>query len=152
MLESIQMKQLIFSSDGSYLGLLLRVTAGAIMLPHGAQKMIGLFGGYGFKPTMDYFTQTMGLPWIISFLVIIIEFAGALSLIFGFASKIWALAFIAVMIGAIMTTSYKNGFFMNWFGNQSGEGYEFHLLMIAICIGVVITGSGKYALDNMFNR
>jgi putative oxidoreductase len=143
------MKQLIFSTDGSYVGMVLRLAAGAIMLPHGAQKMLGLLGGHGFNATMQYFTKTMGLPWLISFLVIVIEFVGALGLIVGFATRIWAIALIAVMIGAIITTSYSNGFFMNWFGHQQGEGFEYHLLVVAICIGVVLTGSGKFGIDHL---
>jgi putative oxidoreductase len=143
------MKQLIFSTDGSYVGVILRLAAGAIMLPHGAQKMLGSFGGYGFNATMQYFTKTMGLPWLVGFLVIVIEFVGALALVLGFATKLWAIAFIAVMMGAIFTTSYSNGFFMNWFGNQQGEGFEYHLLMIAICIGILVTGCGRFGIDNI---
>lgn len=141
------MKQLIFSTDNSYVGLLLRVAAGAIMLPHGAQKVMGAFGGYGYSATMQYFTKTMGLPWLISFLVIMIEFAGAICLLGGFLTRIWAIAFIAVMLGAIITTAYPNGLFMNWTGSQKGEGFEYHLLMISICMGLLITGSGKFGLD-----
>lgn len=148
-LKAYKMKQLIFSTSGTYVGLILRLAAGAIMLPHGAQKMLGSFGGYGFSGTMQYFTKTMGLPWLVGFLVIVTEFIGALCLLFGFATKLWAIAFIAVMTGAIITTSYSNGFFMNWFGNQQGEGFEYHLLMIAICISLLLTGCGRFGIDNL---
>lgn len=143
------MKALLFSTDGSYVGLLLRLAAGCIMLPHGAQKMLGLFGGYGFQATMQYFTKTMGLPWLVGFLVIVTEFAGALCLVFGLATKLWALLFIAIMAGAIVTTNYQHGFFMNWFGTQQGEGFEYHLLMIALCAALLITGGGRYAVDSV---
>lgn len=146
------MKQLIFSTDNSYVGLILRVAAGGIMLPHGAQKALGLFGGYGYKATMQYFTGTMKLPLIISFLVILIEFAGAICLIGGFLTRIWAIAFMAVMFGAILTTAYPNGLFMNWTGSQKGEGFEYHLLMISICLGLILTGSGKFGVDNLWLR
>jgi putative oxidoreductase len=143
------MLQLLFSTDNTLAGLILRLTIGLIMLPHGAQKMLGLFGGYGLKATMRYFTETMQLPWFISLLVILIEFIGAIGLLLGFGSKIWAVLFIIVMIGAIVTTNYSNGFFMNWFGNQKGEGFEYHILVIGLCIALVVTGSGKLALDNL---
>jgi putative oxidoreductase len=122
------------------------------MFPHGAQKFFAWFGGYGFSATMDFFTKSMKLPWIISVLVILIELFGALGLMIGFASKVWALALMAIMIGAIYTTNIQNGFFMNWFGNQSGEGYEYHLLAIGICIAIMLTGSGKYSVDNLIQK
>lgn len=143
------MKQFLFSTGNSWAGLILRISLGLIMLPHGAQKMLGLFGGYGFKTTLAYLVNTMKLPVSISSLVIIIEFFGSLFLIAGLGTKICALLFIAIMIGAIITTNYNNGFFMNWFGNQKGEGFEYHLLVIAICIAILLTGCGKYAVDNL---
>jgi putative oxidoreductase len=143
------MKHLLFSTTHDFAGFVLRVVLGGIMLPHGAQKLLGWFGGYGFTPTMKFFTGTMKLPWIIAFLVILFEFFGAAALIAGFASRIWALAFLVIMFGAIVTTNYKNGLFMNWFGTQAGEGYEYHLLVIGICIAILLTGSGKYSVDNL---
>jgi putative oxidoreductase len=143
------MQQILFSTDTSLAGLILRLTIGLIMFPHGAQKMFGLFGGYGFKTTMKYFTETVQLPWFIGLLVILIEFVGAVGLILGFGSKIWAALLIILMLGAIITTNYSNGFFMNWFGNQKGEGFEYHLLVIGLCFALIVTGSGKLALDNI---
>jgi len=144
------MQQFLCSTDGSFTGLVLRLTVGLIMLPHGAQKAVGLFGGYGFKATMKFFTENLQLPWIVSVLIILVEFIGAIGLISGFGSKIWAALFIMIMIGAIVTTNYANGFFMNWFGNQKGEGYEYHLLVIGLCTALLITGSGKYSIDWLF--
>ncbi|AYB31290.1 DoxX family protein [Chryseolinea soli] len=141
------MKQLLFSTQNDWAGFILRVTVGAIMFPHGAQKLLGLFGGSGYPATMNFFTETLKLPAFISFLVIMIEFFGAVGLITGFASKLWALLLIFIMIGAIATTNYKNGFFMNWFQNQNGEGYEYHLLVIGLCTALLVIGSGKFSLD-----
>jgi putative oxidoreductase len=143
------MKQFLFYTDQSWAGMVLRLFAGFIMLPHGLQKMFGLFGGNGFTSTMNYFTDTMKLPWAISFFIIATEMFGAAALIAGFGGRIFALLFIAIMVGAIITTNYKNGFFMNWFGNQPGEGFEYHLLLIGICIALLITGSGRYAIDSL---
>jgi putative oxidoreductase len=125
---------------------------GVVMLPHGAQKLFGWFGGYGFSATMDFFTKSLKLPWLISVLVILIELFGSVALLLGFASRAWALGLMIIMLGAVYTTNVKNGFFMNWFGNQSGEGYEYHLLVISICIAIILTGSGKYSLDGLIQK
>ena len=143
------MKELLFNTQNDWTGFILRITVGAIMFPHGAQKLLGLFGGYGYNATMNFFTETLKLPAFISFLVIMIEFFGAVGLIAGFASKLWALLLICIMTGAIVTTNYKNGFFMNWFQNQTGEGYEYHLLVIGLCLALLLTGSGAFSLDGL---
>lgn len=143
------MKHLLFSTTNDWTGFVLRVVLGGVMLPHGAQKLFAWFGGYGFAPTMKFFTDSMKIPWLIAFLVIIIEFFGAAALIVGFASRLWAFGLLVIMCGAIITTNYKNGFFINWFGTQTGEGYEYHLLVIGICISVMLVGSGRYSLDNL---
>ena len=141
------MKNKIFKTNNDWTGLVIRLTAGLILFPHGAQKMLGIFGGYGFSGTMGFFTHTMHLPWLIGFLVIIIEFFGSLSLIAGFASRLWSVLVIIEMFGAIITTHGNNGFFMNWAGTQKGEGYEFHLLIIGIALATLINGSGKFSAD-----
>jgi putative oxidoreductase len=146
------MKHLLFSTTHDWTGFILRVLLGAIMLPHGAQKLFGWFGGYGFAPTMKFFTDSMKIPWVIAFLVIVIESFGAAALIAGFASRLWALGFLVIMLGAIITTNFKNGFFMNWFGTQTGEGYEYHLLVIGICLAIILMGSGRYSVDNIIAR
>ena len=141
------MKHIIFNTNNDWTGLIARLTLGLILFPHGAQKMFGMFGGYGFSGTMGFFTDTIHLPWIIGFLVIIIEFVGSLSLIAGFASRIWSALIIILFIGIIFTSHLDNGFFMNWFGNQKGEGYEFHLLIIGLSLATLVNGSGKYSID-----
>ena len=142
-----KMKNKIFKTNNDWTGVITRLTIGLILFPHGAQKMLGMFGGYGFTGTMGFFTDTMNLPWIIGFLVIIIEFIGALSLIAGFASRIWSALTIILFLGIIFTSHLHNGFFMNWFGNQKGEGYEYHLLIVGLAIATLINGSGKYSVD-----
>src|SRR5882724_11714906 len=112
------MKKEIFGTNNDWSGLITRLTIGLILFPHGAQKMLGWFGGYGFTGTIDFFTTSTHLPWIVAFLVIVIEFVGALSLIVGFASRLWAFLTIILMIGIILIVHLDNGFFMNWFGNQ----------------------------------
>ena len=141
------MKNKIFKTNNDWTGLVIRLTIGLILFPHGAQKMLGIFGGYGFSGTMGFFTGTMHLPWLIGFLVIVIEFIGSLSLIVGFASRLWSALIIIEMLGAVITTHLNNGFFMNWAGNQKGEGYEFHLLLIGLALAIIINGSGKFSAD-----
>lgn len=146
------MKNKIFNTNNDLTGLITRLTLGLILFPHGAQKMLGMFGGYGFIGTINYFTGTLHLPWIIGFLVIIIEFVGALCFIIGFASRIWSSFTIILFIGIIFTSHLDNGFFMNWFGNQKGEGYEYHLLIIGLSLATLINGSGKYSVDRLINK
>jgi putative oxidoreductase len=141
------MKNKIFKTNNDWTGLITRLTISLILFPHGAQKMFGLFGGPGFSGAMDFFTDTLHLPWIIGFFVIIIEFTGSLALIAGFASRIWAILIIVLMLGIIFTSHLGNGFFMNWSGNQKGEGYEYHLLIIGLSLATLINGSGKYSVD-----
>ena len=141
------MKSLLFKTNNDWVGFVIRLTVGIILFPHGAQKMLGLFGGYGFSGTMDFFTSTMHLPWLIGFSVILIEFIGSVSLIIGFASRLWSGLTIILMLGIIVTSHIDNGFFMNWFDNQKGEGYEYHLLVIGLAVAIVMNGSGNFSVD-----
>lgn len=126
-----------------------RLTLGLVIFPHGAQKMLGLFGGFGFTGTIEFFIQQMGLPFIVALSVIIIEFFGSISLILGFLSRFWAIAFIGLFLGIIFMSQLQNGFFMNWFGNQDGEGFEYSILIIGLALSTLINGSGRYAFDNI---
>ncbi|MEO6869123.1 MAG: DoxX family protein [Ginsengibacter sp.] len=148
------MKNLILKTNNDWTGLITRLTIGLIIFPHGAQKMLGWFGGYGFKGTMAYFTTATGhnFSWLIAFLIIIIEFFGTISLVAGLASRIWSIAIIVIFVGMILTTHFNNGFFMNWLGNQKGEGFEYHLLVIGLSIATLINGSGKYSLDKLLTN
>jgi len=146
------MKKKIFGTNNDWPSLVTRLTIGLILIPHGAQKMLGWLGGYGFSGTMNYFTNTVNLSWIVAFMIIVIEFIGALSLIVGFASRIWAVLVIFLMIGIIVTAHFENGFFMNWYGSQKGEGYEYHLLVIGLSIVTLLGGSGKFSLDGVIAK
>ena len=129
-----------------------RLTLGLVILPHGSQKLLGLFGGYGYEATIDFFTTQMGLPSFVSFSIIMIEFFGAISLILGLFSRFWALALTGMFMGIIYTTQLEHGFFMNWFGNQAGEGYEYSLLIIGLALTIINNGSGKWSLDNVISK
>ncbi|MBY0471187.1 DoxX family protein [bacterium] len=124
-----------------------RVMLGLVMFPHGAQKMLGWCGGHGFSNTMNMFTQGMGVPALFAFLAIVAEFFGSIGLIVGLFSRIAAAGIASVMLVATLMVHRSNGFFMNWMGNQKGEGYEYHILAIALCIVIMCKGSGSYSLD-----
>jgi putative oxidoreductase len=146
------MMKKIFQTNENYAATILRIVLGLILFPHGAQKMLGWFGGYGFSGTMGFLTEAGGLPWIIAFLVIAIEFFGAIALIFGFATRIVAVGIISLFAGIIFTSHLSNGFFMNWSGNLKGEGYEYHLLVIGIAVTLLVSGAGRWSVDHALQR
>lgn len=139
----------LFQTDESWTGLILRLTLGLVMFPHGAQKLLGWYGGFGFSGTMGFFTDVMHLPWIIAFLVIIGESFGSVALLLGLLTRFSAASLAVIMVGAIVTTHIPHGFFMNWFGKQRGEGYEYHLLVIGLSLALLITGAGKWSVDRL---
>ena len=140
---------LLLKTDNSTAPLLARLALGLVMFPHGAQKALGWFGGYGFDGTMGYFTGTLHIPAVFAFLAIAAEFAGSLGLITGFLSRISALGIGITMTVAIFMGHAANGFFMNWYGNQKGEGFEYHLLAIGLALVVLVTGGGKASVDGL---
>ncbi|MBQ4804557.1 DoxX family protein [Aquimarina sp. MMG015] len=129
-----------------------RLTLGLVIFPHGAQKLLGFFGGYGYSATMEALTTQMGLPSIVAVSVIMIEFFGAISLIIGILSRFWAISLAGMFLGIIFTAQLEHGFFMNWFGNQAGEGYEYSLLIIGLALTIIIHGSGKYSIDHLISK
>jgi len=146
------MLRMIFGTQNDTTGLIMRLTLGGVMLPHGLQKVFGLFGGAGLQATMNVFTTKMGLPAPLAVMVILAESAGALGLIFGFFTRLCALGIALVMGGAIYLVHGQHGFFMNWFGRQSGEGFEYHLLAIGLALALFIHGGGKWSLDQRIAR
>ena len=136
----------IISTSNEYTLALARLALGVTFFAHGAQKMLGWFGGYGFHGTMGFFIQ-MGVPAPLAFLAICAEFFGGLGLIVGFLSRIAAFGIFVNMLVAISTVHYKNGFFMNWTGQQKGEGFEYHVLAVALLILVMVKGAGAVSID-----
>ena len=132
--------------------LILRIVFAIVLWPHGAQKLLGFFGGYGYTPTMQHFTTEAGLPSLIAFLVIFLEFFGSLFILFGLFTRLVAIAQIILFLGMIVTAHLQFGFFMNWFGAQKGEGFEFHLLAIGLLISLIVTGAGKLSLDGLIGK
>ena len=140
-------KLLLLTKTNSELApLIARVNAGAIIFPHGAQKLFGWFGGYGFEGTMNFMTTNVGLPWIIAFLVILGESIGGLMLILGAGTRFAAISLSIIMIGAAKM-HLVNGFFMNWMGELPGEGVEYHLLLLGLAISIFVAGAGSFSVD-----
>jgi putative oxidoreductase len=142
----------LFRTNNDITPLILRLFLGVVIFPHGAQKALGLFGGYGFSGTIGFFTQNMGLPLVLALLVIAAEFLGSIGLITGFLTRLSAFGIASVMAGAIFMVHTPNGFFMNWSGKQAGEGFEFHLLVIGIALVLVITGGGGLSIDGLISQ
>ncbi len=142
---------MLFKTGPDWSALVLRVMLGLVMFPHGAQKLLGWFGGLGFAGMMETFTKA-GMPAVIAFLVIIGESLGSLGLIIGFLTRFTAGSFIIIMLGAIFIVHWPHGFFMNWFGTQAGEGFEYHLLMIGMSMALLIVGGGKWSIDGIITK
>ena len=143
------MLHFLLKTEDSAAPLLARLTLGLVMFPHGAQKALGWFGGYGFTGTMGFFTGTMHIPAFFAFLAIAAEFAGSLALLAGLGSRVAAFGIAAVMAVAVLTVHASNGFFMNWSGAQKGEGFEYHLLVLGLALIVLVYGAGKASLDRL---
>ncbi len=129
----------------------LRVVLGVVFFAHGAQRMLGWFGGDGFHNTMGAYAH-MGIPAPVALLIICAQFLGGLGLIVGFFTRIASLGVASLMIGAIFMVHLQNGFFMNWMGTQKGEGIEYHLLALAMAAALLLRGAGAFSLDRALSR
>jgi len=136
----------LLGTDANVVGLILRYTLAVVMFPHGAQKVLGWFDGQGFKPTVQFFTSA-GIPPLLALLAIAAEFLGPLGLAVGLLTRVAAFGIFCVMLVAIITTHRRHGLFMNWYGNQKGEGFEYHLLALGIALALIIMGGGAWSLD-----
>src|SRR5438045_3554354 len=143
--------KLLKTSDDRAL-FLTRIVLGAVMFAHGAQKVFGWFGGGGLQPTLQMFGGRMGIPAPLAFLSIAAEFLGGVGLMLGLFGRIAALGVVVNMLVAAILVHLRNGFFMNWSGSQRGEGFEYHLLALALALATVIGGSGAWSLDGVLLR
>jgi putative oxidoreductase len=147
------MKKLLATNSGNTTALIARLALGIVVFPHGAQKLLGWFGGYGFEGTMGFLTGTAGLPSFVALLVILIEFFGSLFLIAGFATRLAAVGIIGNFLGVVLTSNLQNGFFMNWYAQANkGEGVEFFILLFGLGIISLIAGGGRASVDAAINR
>jgi putative oxidoreductase len=137
----------LFQTNDDVAALVLRLMLGIVFFPHGMQKLLGWFGGHGFEGTMGFFTGKLGIPALFAFLAIIAESLGAIGLIVGLGTRVAAFGISITIAVAAMMLHVQNGFFMNWFGSQTGEGIEYHLLVIGMGVALMIAGGGKWSLD-----
>ena len=131
---------------------LLRFALGIVMFPHGAQKLLGWFGGAGPSATLEFFSSSLGIPTVLGALVIAAEFFGSLALIVGAFSRVAAFGIGSILVVGALLAHAPNGFFMNWHGSQAGEGFEYHILGATLALGLVIMGSGRLSVDRLLSR
>jgi putative oxidoreductase len=137
----------LLKTDSDLAATIARLALGVMILPHGLQKTLGLLGGYGFSGTMQFFTETMGIPWIFAFAAILAESVGGLMLILGLGARLASALVGITLFVAALTSHVQHGFFMNWFGQQKGEGIEFFILALGLALIVILKGAGKFSVD-----
>jgi len=141
----------LIHTDNDVAVLVLRLMLGIVFYFHGMQKFTTMYGGYGFSGTLGFFTDKLGIPVIFAVLAILAEGLGWLGLISGLLTRVAAFGITVNMIVAVYMLHWQNGIFMNWFGNQKGEGFEFHLLAVAIGIALMIKGGGAFSIDKVLS-
>jgi putative oxidoreductase len=141
----------LVQTEPSYALLVLRVALAIVIFPMGAQKLLGWFGGAGFDGTMQFFSA-LGVPAGIAVLVIVSDFFGSLALAIGLVGRFAAFGTTMVMLGAMVLVHGQNGFFLNWNRDQAGEGIQFHLLVVAVAVVLMVNGSGAWSMDRLLLR
>jgi len=139
----------LFATDGNLSGTILRVALGVVMFPHGAQKLLGMFGGGGLSASLKMFESAFNVPVYLALAAVLAESVGAVALVVGFCTRLAALAIAIDMAVAVYLVHSKVGFFMNWTGSQKGEGFEYHILAIAIALALSIKGGGLWSVDRV---
>jgi putative oxidoreductase len=139
----------LFSTEPDWTLTTIRVILGAVFFAHGAQKMLGWFGGHGLKETLRAMHQFLRLPVPLAFLAVATEFFGGVGLIVGLLSRVAAIGICITMLAAIVMVHGRNGLFLDWFGDRKGHGFEYHLLAIALAVAIVVRGSGAASLDRI---
>ncbi len=142
----------LMRTDDSAALLVARLALGVVIFPHGAQKLLGWFGGQGFSASLHAFQQYWGIPAFFATLAIVTELFGGIALVLGLLGRLAAFGVAVDMLVAVWLVHFHNGFFMNWSGNKPGEGFEFHILAIGIAVAVMIAGSGALSLDRSLSR
>ncbi len=145
------MKQILATTNDITLAV-ARLVLGIIFFLHGAQLTLGWFGGYGFSGTVHFFTSQLGIPAIFAVIAILAQFLGGLGLIVGLLSRIAAFGIACVMLVAVVKVHLAVGFFMNWYGAQKGEGYEYHLLVLVLCLLIMVKDAGALSIDRILSK
>ena len=140
----------LFSTSPDWTLTLIRVILGVVFFAHGAQKVLGWFGGSGLKGTLHMMHDHLHLPIPVAILSVMSEFLGGAGLIVGLLGRVAAVGVCLTMVSAIVMVHWRNGLFMNWFGDRKGHGFEYHLLALALAIAIVARVSGAASLDRLF--
>ena len=142
----------LIDMDGDWVLTIVRVVLGVVLFAHGAQKLLGWFGGQGFSVTVRTFRDQLGIPAPLACLAIAAEFFCGLGLIVGLLTRIAALGISITMVVAALMVHLKYGFFLNWFGEKQGHGVEYHLVVIALALVVIVKGAGAFSFDSALSR
>jgi putative oxidoreductase len=146
------LKKFFTTDTSSWSLLIVRLALAIVILPHGMQKALGMFGGYGFEATLGAFSG-MGIPVVLGVMVILAEFVAPILLMLGIGSRFMAFSIFLTLGGAMFLGGHvQHGFFMNWFGNQAGEGMEYFLLVIGMSLALMVGGAGKFAVDTVIKK
>src|SRR5271163_1417033 len=139
----------LFYTNPDWIETVIRITLGVVFFAHGAQKLLGWFGGAGYRETMRTMHQFLGVPSPLAFLAIATEFFGGAGLMVGLLSRVAALGIAVTMVAAILMVHGRYGLFLNWLGDRKGHGFEYHLLAIALAAVIIARGSGALSLDRL---
>jgi putative oxidoreductase len=142
----------LIDTDGEWVLTIVRVVLGVVFFAHGAQKLLGWFGGPGLGAALRTFREQLRIPAALACLAIAAEFFGGLGLIVGLLTRVAALGVAVIIVVALLTVHLKNGFFMNWFGEKQGHGIEYHLLVIALAVLLMVKGAGAFSIDAALSR
>lgn len=145
------MVKTLAATDSSPAQFLIRLALGVVIFPHGAQKVFGWFGGPGYAATVTAFSA-LGFPFWAIILLMVTEVCGSLLLVLGLFTRVWALAIGTAIAICLKMNHLQHGFFMNWFGQQQGEGYEYHILVLGIALALVLRGGGMLSMDRVLAR
>ena len=142
----------MLGTDGDWVITIARIVLGVVFFAHGAQMALGWLGGPGLQSTVRVFREHLRIPAPLAVLAVAAEFLGGLGLIVGLLSRFAALSIAVVMIVALLAVHWKFGFFMNWYGEKQGHGIEYHVLVLALALAVMIKGGGAFSLDQVLHQ
>jgi putative oxidoreductase len=131
---------------------LIRLAAGIMIFPHGLQKAFGVWGGRGLSGQLEFFQHHDHIPLVFAFLAIMAELLGGIGLITGFLTRVAAFGLLCNMTIGPYISNLQYGYFLNWTGQQKGEGIEFHILAAAMALTIVARGAGAFSVDRLLMK
>lgn len=142
------MKKILFTDNKNSYALIARWAIAIVIFPHGAQKVLGWFGGAGLSNTIDFFSSALNIPVFLTIMVLFAEFLGAILLAIGLYTRLAALLIAFNFLGVLFTVIGFDQFFMNWSSVEAQkEGLEYFILLFGLISIVLVSGGGKASLD-----